>query len=60
MDSTKSVYIDYHDPNIELKIQLWHLINTYMHLRQQQMDILDIYDKKLEQKINMIISKSKL
>jgi hypothetical protein len=59
MDNTKSVYIDYHDPNINLKAELLHLINTYMQLRQQQMDILDIYDKKLQQKVNMIILKSK-
>lgn len=59
MDNTKSVYIDYHDPNINLKTELLYLINTYMQLRQQQMDILDIYDKKLQQKVNMIILKSK-
>ena len=59
MDNTKSVYIDYHDPNINLKTELLYLINTYMQLRQQQMDILDKYDKKLQQKVNMIILKSK-
>ena len=49
-----------YDKNILLKIELIQLIDKFIELREKQMEILDEFDDKLQNKIKNIYVKSKL
>lgn len=49
-----------YDKNILLKIELIQIINKFIELREKQMEMLDEFDDKLQNKIKMIYVKSKL
>lgn len=50
---------DYVALNTDLKIELINLINIYIKLRDEQIDLLEEYDKRLQKKIANLI-KSRL
>ena len=50
---------DYVASNTDLKIELINLINMYIKLRNEQIDMLDEYDMRLQKKIATLI-KSRL
>lgn len=52
--------MNYYDKNILLKIELIQIINKFIELREKQMEMLDEFDDKLQNKIKMIYVKSKL
>lgn len=49
-----------YDKNILLKIELIQLIDKFIELREKQMEMLDEFDDKLQNKIKNIYVKSKL
>tara|TARA_Y100000389_G_scaffold153804_1_gene154153 strand:+ start:3307 stop:3465 length:159 start_codon:yes stop_codon:yes gene_type:complete len=49
-----------YDKNILLKIELIQLIDKFIELRDKQMEMLDEFDDKLQNKIKNIYVKSKL
>lgn len=50
---------DYVASNTDLKIELINLINIYIKLRNEQIDMLDEYDMRLQKKIAKLV-KSRL
>lgn len=49
-----------YDKNSLLKIELIQLIDKFIELREKQMEMLDEFDDKLQNKIKNIYVKSKL
>ena len=47
---------DYVASNTDLKIELINLINIYIKLRNEQIDMLEEYDNRLQKKIKTLVN----